>query len=280
MLGAAVLLVLIIICNPVPGLPDSQSSAKAALNPLQAPMVGWPLSPGGDFLTYLGSVQRTDNASPDGGILNMTNVPSLHRLWHFATGATIASQPIVANGLVYFGSWDGYEYALYATNGTLRWKTFLGLVSGGGATVCGSYNLGITSTATYANGTIFVNGGTPALFALNSSSGQPLWNVSLGGPGSAGYYLWSSPLVYGNAAYVGISSQCDDPLVPAGLAEISTTTQQEVNYFNSSVPNPNGSSIWSSPSMNLSSNTVYVTTGNPYERLVPRLVGEFEVPDL
>ena len=261
-----VVLVLILLGSILPPLPDLPSALGPAQNPIGAPTAGWTLSPGGDFPTYLGSVQRTDNASEGGGILNMTNAPGLRPLWHFATGATVASQPIVANGLVYFGSWDGYEYAVYATNGTLRWKTFLGQDTAGGVSECGAYSLGVTSTATYTNGTIFVNGGTPTFFALNSSTGDPLWNVSLG-TSTAGYYLWSSPLVIGDAAYVGISSRCDDPLVPAGMAEISTTTHQVVNYFNSSVPNPNGSSVWSTPSMNTSSDTIFLTTGNPYNRL-------------
>ncbi len=37
-----------------------------------------------------------------------------------------------------------------------------------------------------------------------------------------------------------------------------------VRYFNSSVPLDLGSSIWGSPSVNPSTNSIYVTTGNPY----------------
>ena len=263
--GVLVLVVLTLTFSSFTVLSGSRFANESTLQTSASSGVGWILSPGGNFPTYLGSIQRTDNASEGGGILNPTNTPSLQRLWHFGTGATIATQPIVANGIVYFGSWDGYEYALYATNGTLRWKTFLGLESPNPS--CGMGSLGITSTATYAGAYLFVNGGTPTLFVLNSSTGKMLWNLGLGGPAPAGYYLWSSPLVYGSEAYVGISSECDGPLVPAGLAEISTKTHHVVSFFNSSVPNPNGSSIWGSPSLNVSSNTIYVTTGNAYRKL-------------
>jgi outer membrane protein assembly factor BamB len=244
--------------TPAPGRSGAYLSATATPS--------WPVSPGLDFPTYLGSNNRSDNANGSGSILNSSDVAGLQRLWHFSAGAPIATQVVESGGLVYFGSWDGYEYALYATNGTLRWKAFLGQVSGGGMSVCGNYNLGVTSSATVSNGTLYVNGGTPSLFALNASTGLQSWNLSIGGPGSAGFYLWSSPLLSGNDLYDGISSQCDDPLVPSGLEEVSTNGS-EVGYFNSSTPNPNGSSIWATPSINGSSNTVFVTTGNPYRKL-------------
>jgi outer membrane protein assembly factor BamB len=226
----------------------------------------WPMSTGPDFPTYLSSDNRSDNENGSGSILNSSNAAGLQRLWHYSAGGTIATQVVESGGLVYFGSWDGYEYALYATNGTLRWKAFLGQVSGGGVSVCGDYNLGVTSTGTISNGTLYVNGGTPTLFALNASTGQQSWNLSIGGPGSAGFYLWSSPLLFGNDLFDGISSQCDDPLVPSGLEEVSTNGS-EVGYFNSSTPDPNGSSIWATPSINGSSDTVFVTTGNPYRKM-------------
>jgi hypothetical protein len=38
------------------------------------------------------------------------------------------------------------------------------------------------------------------------------------------YFAWSSPLVFGGNVYVGISSQCDRPLVRAGLDRFSQAT--------------------------------------------------------
>ena len=82
-----------------------------------------------------------------------------------------------------------------------------------------------------------------------------------------GYFGWSSPLIYKGNAYVGLASECDKPLVSAGLVEISLASHQVIHRFNSSTPYPNGSSIWSSPALNSSSDTIYITTGNPYGNL-------------
>src|SRR5437588_13038508 len=44
-------------------------------------------------------------------VINKTPAPRLKQHWSFPTGGAIASQPVEANGLVYWGSWDGNEYA-------------------------------------------------------------------------------------------------------------------------------------------------------------------------
>ena len=58
-------------------------------------------------------------------IINKTSAPNLKQHWSFQTGGAITSQPVVANGLVYWGSTDGNEYATNQ-NGNKVWATNLG----------------------------------------------------------------------------------------------------------------------------------------------------------
>lgn len=218
------------------------------------------LPPGGDFPTYLGNGART-SASSSELMVNPTTAPLLHLLWNYTAGGAVQSQPVEQNGVVYFGAQDGYEYAVRATTGALLWRTFLG--QDGNDTAC-KYVLGVTSTATVSGPNLYVDGGFPYLYALNSSTGAIEWRALIGGSDSLGFYDWSSPLIYGHSAYVGIASDCDHPLVPAGVAEFSLTTHAMTHYFNSSAPEMNGSSIWGSPSVNAATNTIFVTTGNPH----------------
>ena len=46
--------------------------------------------------------------------------------WEFATGGAVRSTPAVADGLVVFGSDDGYVYCLAADTGELQWRFLLG----------------------------------------------------------------------------------------------------------------------------------------------------------
>src|SRR5262249_47282013 len=50
------------------------------------------------------------------------NVKQLKPKWTFETGGDVSSQPIVVNRVVYFGSWDGKEYAVDATTGRKIWE--------------------------------------------------------------------------------------------------------------------------------------------------------------
>ncbi len=80
-------------------------------------------------------------------------------------------------GTVYVGSWDGYEYALDAVTGTLKWKTYLGITS---VPICNPPQAGITSTATVLNGVVYVGGGDSYWYALNATTGHVLWKVYTG----------------------------------------------------------------------------------------------------
>ncbi len=219
------------------------------------------LSPGSDYTTYLGNLQRTSDITGEAQ-LNVSSAPSLHLLWSYDARQSVQSQPVEQNGTIYFGDKSGYEYALYAINGTLRWRTFLGQAK---SDVGCANILGVTSTATIDGNTLYVDGGFPKFYALNLTTGAILWDAPIGSGGSAeGFYDWSSPLIYGGYAYVGIASDCDHPLVKAGLDQYSLTTDSLVNYFDSSVPKANGSSIWGSPAINPATNTVFVGTGPAY----------------
>jgi len=221
-----------------------------------------PLAPGADFSTYLGNAERTSSVNSEQMIVPST-VSSLHLLWSFNARQPVQSQPVEQNGTVYFGAKNGYEYAVWATNGTLRWRTFLG--QSRNDTVCGNV-LGVTSTATVSGSTLYVEGGYPYFDALNTSTGALEWQLPIGTGGSAqGFYQWSSPLIYDGRAYVGIASDCDQPLVQAGVDMYSLANRSLIGYFDTSVPKPNGSSIWGSPSLDPATNQVFVATGNQYK---------------
>src|SRR5713101_1912204 len=44
-------------------------------------------------------------------ILNPSSASHLKLLWTINEGSTISTQPVVANGNIYWGSWDGLEHA-------------------------------------------------------------------------------------------------------------------------------------------------------------------------
>jgi outer membrane protein assembly factor BamB len=190
--------------------------------------------------------------------------------WSFATGGRVVSSAAVVGSAAYFGSWDGYEYAVNVSNGHLLWKTYLGVDSLDSS--CNKY--GISSAPTVENGWLYVGGNNATggqnatWYALNSTTGVIDWSFSIGSM-SEGYYNWASPLIYGGDAYIGVASACDQPMIPGGLVQVNLTSHHEVTIFHTTPFNHTtrqyelGASVWSSPSVDIASNVIFASTGDP-----------------
>lgn len=212
----------------------------------------------GDWPTYLHDNYR-QSANLDETSISASSAPSLNFAWTFKTNGIIASSATIVNNIVYVGSWDGYEYALNATNGSQIWKTFLGTSTD---TNCNPPTLGVTSSATVQNGIVYVGGGDSNWYALDASTGAVLWKIFTGDNSTTGgHYNWASPLIYNGFAYIGIASNCDLPLVQGQLIQVNLTTHAVVNTFNVVNANQVGGGIWTSPAIDPTSNTIYVSTG-------------------
>ena len=217
------------------------------LTPVRAASGDWPM--------YLHDYSR-DGSGTD-TIISPSNASQLQLNWSFKTGGPIASAPAIVGGTVYVGSWDGYEYALNATTGALIWKTFLGQTTA----TCYPQLAGVSSGANINNGVLYVGGGDSNFYALDPSTGAILWSVFVGDH-TKGWYNWSSPLIYNGYAYVGTASVGDCPLIPGQLLQISLSTHQIVNSYNTVPSGQVGGGIWTSPSIDTSTNTLFVTIGN------------------
>ncbi len=241
----------------------------------------------GDWVTYLHDTDRSGSDANRSGI-PAAQAANLTLQWNFTAHGIFAAAPIVVNDTVFIGSWDGDEYALNASSGALQWSTYLGQSSTAG---CGPNVRGITSTATYRSGVLYVGGGDAEWFALNASSGSILWNVSTGDPLS--HYNWGSPLIVGNFAYIGLASACDHPLIQGELMQVNLTTHAVDHVFYTVNTRPPGGSIWGSPTYDPLTGDVFVATGNgwakypyPYTQAllalnasnVSRLVGHYQIP--
>jgi outer membrane protein assembly factor BamB len=209
---------------------------------------------GDDWPTYLHDSQRSSVSSDT--TISTSNAGQLVKKWTFNTGGVIGTSSIVVAGTVYVGSWDGYEYALDAATGTLKWKTYLGQTTA----ACYPQLAGVTSTATVLNGVVYVGGGDSNWYALDATTGNVLWKVFTG-DNTKGYYNWSSPSIYNGYAYIGIASLGDCPLVPGQLLQVDLNTHQIVNTLNIVPAGQHGGGIWGSPAIDTATNTIYVTTG-------------------
>jgi len=198
------------------------------------------------------------------------NAADLTLAWQFSPPGGSSGQkgflssPTVYNGVIYIGGRNGYFYALNEATGAVIWQRFIGYVT---KTTCGTQ--GFVSTATIApdpasgQPAVYVYGPNGYLYAMSTATGTDVWPpapVAIPSTTVNDYFAWSSPVLLDGNIYVGISSQCDEPLVRAGLAEYSQATGAPENTFWTTPPDTAGASIWSTPATD--GKSVYVTTGN------------------
>ncbi len=181
------------------------------------------------WLGYLHDAARTSSSEATIG----SNVT--HR-WTQQVDGLIASEPVVADGRVYIGSWDGHLYAFSAINGSRLWTTFLGTYIFKNYDACGSLKKqpsGITASPTLvtATNTLYIAAADnvisptnpisdtgPFLYAINAANGQIRWRQPLSDNNDN--YAWSSPLIANGRAFVGVASGSDCPLTQGQLVAV------------------------------------------------------------
>jgi polyvinyl alcohol dehydrogenase (cytochrome) len=207
----------------------------------------------GDWPTYGATNGRSGFNAAETAITPST-ASHLHVAWTAAAQNTVFSQPVISNGLVYWGSFDGYERATNSSGG-LVWQTYLGQTTACNATA------GVASTATVVNGVVYVGGGDAQLYALDATTGAVLWQTRLGVSPST--FLWGSPAVFGGSVYMGVASYLRCPLVQGQLVRLDATTGAVENTMKVVPDGCLGGAVWSTPSVDEAAGTVYFATGNP-----------------
>jgi len=224
---------------------------------------------------YLGSPQHRSFAAGETTI-TPANAGSLSPVWNWLPdrptqtgqpGPHLFASPTVFRDTVYIGAETGAFYALDLATGAVKWQADVGWVPD---LTCGKE--GVTSTATVkgdattGKAAVYVGGGDGYLYAFDAVTGSLLWRsfvVDTGASsGENSGYLWSSPTVTHGRVYIGMSSQCDQPLIPGGLKAFDQSTGALLaTYWTMGDDVQIGGSIWSSAAVSGGS-AVYVTTGN------------------
>ena len=112
---AAVGVIVVLVGLPLSGARAQISGARAQIS--------------GNWSTYLNNGSRTGYNGAE-RLITPSTAPKLTKLWTDSTGGGISAEPIQVNGVLYYGSWDGNEYAVVAATGTRLWSRYLGQSSG------------------------------------------------------------------------------------------------------------------------------------------------------
>ena len=188
--------------------------------------------PATDWPAYLDGPPHA-SYNPAEEAITPATVADVKKKWEFTTGNGYLSSPTVAEGAVYIGANNGWLYKLSTTTGKVLSKIFLGAVN---VTSCPPPPTGMVSTATVAidprthQPTVYTSGADGYLYALSASNLKVEWKSVVATPSRTvnNYFDWSSPTVANGQIYVGVSSNCDSPLVRGGLIRYNQETGTKI----------------------------------------------------
>ena len=83
--------------------------------------------------------------------ISPATVSDLRLKWQFYAGGDISVTPAISDGTLYFPSWNGYLYAVKASDGTVIWKKDLRKLTGFNNT---GFILSVNSTVSRSTPTI------------------------------------------------------------------------------------------------------------------------------
>lgn len=123
----------------------------------------------------------TNDRQADGEFLiSPRTVPRLRLRWRFVAGKDITATPAVADGMVYFPSWNGNLYAVRADTGRLIWRRSLGELTGLAGTGV-VVNVTVSRTTPAVAGDLLIVGiyGPAVVIAVSRFDGRLVWSTTL-----------------------------------------------------------------------------------------------------
>lgn len=211
--------------------------------------------------------------NPDETKITPATVANLKVKWTFEAGDDISTEPIVVGGVVYFGSWDGKEYAVDAKTGKKIWEFDAGQSS--------------RAAAAYENGLLAFVDVAGFLHVLDAKTGVEKWKKRTDTHRNT--VGTSAPMMHQGKIYIGVASHEEGAML-SKRDYVCCTFRGSVVAFDAAkgdelwrwwvLPEapiergetkagkkwmgPAGGAIWSTAHLDPAANRLFVTTGNQY----------------
>lgn len=202
-----------------------------------------------DEWTMLGFDLSSNFTNSAESVLSRQNAHDLGLLWSFEAGGQVYGAPVVVDGVIYINSTGGM-YAFDGDTGTILWENF---------------QIRATSSLTYRDGTLFVHDLGAFLLAVDSESGQKLWQTRTDShPLATGL---SSPVVFERYVVVGISSNeivREGATFRGGVAAFDRNSGEQLWRDYTANPPHNGAAVWSTVAVDTKARVVFAGSGQNY----------------
>ncbi len=154
--------------------------------------------------------------------LYAVNATSGELAWKFATGDVVHASPAYADGVIYFGSWDSYFYAVDAATGKEKWRLHTG------EDAATHNQVGFQSSPAVVNGVVYTGCRDSNLYAIDAASGKEKWHFSTGLS-----WVITSPAVSRGKVVFGTSDSSRYEIVDADTGKLAVEQQGKAYVFSS-----------------------------------------------
>jgi outer membrane protein assembly factor BamB len=114
--------------------------------------------------------------------------------WKFKTGDVVHASPAISDGVLFVGSWDSYFYALDAATGKVKWR----FKTGEDPQI--HNQVGIQSSAAIADGIVYFGCRDSQFYAVDAATGKQLWSFP-----NKGSWVIGSPALQDGKVYFATS---------------------------------------------------------------------------
>ena len=191
--------------------------------------------------------------------LNAGNAGRLAEAWRFIAGGPVTGTPVVHDGMVYIGSYDGSLYALDAASGERRWSF---------ATDARAFErdmkvpLGISGSAAISRDLVIVGDADAVVHALDRRTGEVVWQTSVEAAPNGS--IWSSPVVWEETIVLGVASVAKEPGFRGSVVALDRTTGA-IRWQTYMTPEGvDGAGVFAVPAIDVRRRVVYAATQNAY----------------
>ena len=255
-------------------LPVLAGGAAGAISGPSAPTAAGACTDG----SWVGFQHDQSHTGSGCAAINTANVSTLVPGWFVQTSNAVTAEPAVVGNTVYLGDNGGIFHAIDATTGAQKW-TFDVTKLDHHATSNGVITSSAVYTDTIGKSPAVIFGGGGSVFALDATSGKPLWQTDLapGAHATGPDEVESSPVVVPHAngtgeVLVGLDTNESTDGISGGLVALNAQDGTPLWTFEPdpgaavgglpSAPGNGCNDVWSSPAVDPAAGLVFFGTGN------------------
>jgi polyvinyl alcohol dehydrogenase (cytochrome) len=192
-------------------------------------------------------------------LITAEGAAQLERAWTAPIGSAVSATPVIADGMVVVGAYDGQVRAFAAADGSLLWSYDTGAAVPEPNL---GISIGVTGSAAIVDGVVYVGDALGVLHAIDAATGAGIWSVEPDAQNAAS--IWSSPVVADGVIYTGIASVAKEAGFRGVVVAVDAATGTTIWEHFVTPEGTDGGGVFGVPAVDQARGLVIVGTQNAY----------------